>query len=97
MVCWPSRVTPWKSCRSFRVSGALIGSAFKRTAAQKTNTEILLFITPHILDEGTEPPILAKEREQIPLTTREERSLEGQRQRVLKERAIVETIDSIVR
>lgn len=75
----------------------LIGAAFKRTSAEKANTEILLFITPHIMDDQVGRPTLAKEREQVPLTTPEERSLQGTRRRALKERAIVETIDSIVR
>lgn len=74
----------------------IIGLPFKRTELEKENTEILLFITPHILDEnGERKTVFAKEREQPPLTSREEQSMAGYRKRILKERSIVETIDSI--
>ena len=75
----------------------LIGLPFKRTEMEKKNTEILLFITPHILqDEGEIKAKFAKEREQSPLSTQEERLLQGNRKRILKERGVVETVDSII-
>lgn len=75
----------------------LVGLPFKRTTAEKENTEILLFITPHILeeDEANTKARFAKEREQAPLSSQEERALSGHRKRILKERSIVETIDHI--
>lgn len=76
----------------------LIGLPFKRTERERENTEILLFITPHILEQDSTGPktLFAHDREQAPLSTDEQRYLEGYRRRILKERAIVETIDSII-
>lgn len=74
----------------------LIGLPFKRTEFEKENTEILLFITPHILSEdGEQKAQFAKEREQPPISSAEEKAIAGHRKRILKERSIVETIDSI--
>lgn len=75
----------------------LFGLPFKRTTTEKENTEILLFITPHILEDGVGRKILAKEREQAPLSIDEDRALQGYRKRLLRERAIIETVDSLVR
>ena len=75
----------------------LIGLPFKRTEMEKKNTEILIFITPHILEDdavGTKPKF-PKEREQAPLSTKEENILQGHRKRILKERGVVDTIDNI--
>lgn len=76
----------------------ILGLPFKRNETEKKQTEILLFITPHILpdDETGLRPAFAKEREQAPLNEREDLALRGYRRRILKERAIVDTIDSIV-
>lgn len=75
----------------------LIGLPFKRTELEKENTEILLFITPHLLpdDQVETPRIFAKEREQAPLSSREEQAMKGHRRRILKERSIAEAIDSV--
>lgn len=75
----------------------IIGLPFKRTETEKKNTEILLFITPHILEdaEGLKPKF-AKEREQTPISTKEEQLLQGHRKRILKERSIVETVDNVI-
>ncbi len=75
----------------------LIGLPFKRSTTERENTEILLFITPHILEGGVGRKALAKEREQAPLSIEEDRALQGHRKRLLRERAIVDTIDSLVR
>ncbi len=77
----------------------LLGFPFKRTERERENTEILLFITPHIVEEDSPSlkTLFAHEREQAPLSSREQRHLAGYRQRILKERAIVETIEGIVR
>ncbi len=77
----------------------IVGLPFKRSETERKNTEILLFITPHILEEDSiEPrPAFAREREQTPLSEKEQRYLQGYRKRILKERAIVETVDNIVR
>ena len=75
----------------------LLGLPFKRTEMERQNTEILLFITPHILkDDSTRTKLtFAKEREQVPLNSREEQALQDHRKRILKERGITQTIDSI--
>lgn len=75
----------------------LIGAPFKRATTERENTEILLFITPHILDDTAGRKLLAKEREQAPLSIEEDRALQGYRRRLLKERAIVDTVDGLVR
>jgi len=75
----------------------LIGLPFKRTEMEKKNTEILIFITPHILEDdavGTKQKF-SKEREQAPFSTKEEQILQGHRKRILKERGVVDTIDNI--
>ncbi len=76
----------------------LIGLPFKRTETAKINTEILLFVTPHILEDDSTglPSKFAKPREQTPLSTKEEQVLQGKRKRILKERSIVDTVDSVV-
>ena len=75
----------------------LIGLPFKRTDSDKKNTEILLFITPHIIEDETGiEKHFSKEREQTPLSTKEEQLLQGKRKRLLKERAVVDTVDSII-
>jgi type II secretory pathway component GspD/PulD (secretin) len=75
----------------------LIGLPFKRTETEKKNTEILLFITPHIIDDETGiKKTFAKEREQSPLSTKEEQLLQGNRKRILKERGVVDTVDTLV-
>ncbi len=74
----------------------LIGLPFKRADLDKKNTEILLFITPYIVDDEAEiKKQFSKEREQAPLSTKGEQLLQGSRKRLLKERAIVDTIDNI--
>lgn len=76
----------------------IIGSAFKRTGSEKKDTEILLFITPHILEDDEIVPEIqfSKEREQSPVTAKEESFLRDHRKKILKERAISDTVDSIV-
>lgn len=74
----------------------LLGLPFKRTATERSNTEIILFITPHVLKD--EPQIIqAEEREQSPLSKQEQRVLGIHHQRILKERAVVDTIENIMR
>ena len=75
----------------------LLGLPFKRTEMERKNTEILLFITPHILeDDSTKTKMgFPKEREQVPLSSQEEQALQGYRKRILKERGIVQTIENI--
>ncbi|MBI3323523.1 MAG: type II secretion system protein GspD [Candidatus Omnitrophica bacterium] len=75
----------------------LVGLPFKRSTTERKNTEILLFITPHILEDDGARKLLAKEREQAPLSIEEDRALQGHRKRLLRERAIVDTIDSMLR
>ncbi len=75
----------------------LIGLPFKRTETEKKNTEILLFITPHIVeDESGIKKQFSKEREQAPLSTKEEQLLQGKRKRILKERAVADNVDNII-
>ena len=75
----------------------LIGLPFKRTETEKKNTEILLFITPHIVEDETGlKKQFSKEREQTPLSTQEEQILSGKRKRILKERGMVDNVDNIV-
>ncbi|MDO8730407.1 MAG: secretin N-terminal domain-containing protein [Candidatus Omnitrophota bacterium] len=75
----------------------LIGLPFKRTETEKKNTEVLLFITPYIVEDetGTKKQF-SKEREQAPLTTKEEQLLQGKRKRILKERAVIDNVDNIL-
>ncbi|MBI3332774.1 MAG: hypothetical protein HYZ93_01635 [Candidatus Omnitrophica bacterium] len=74
----------------------ILGIPFKRTETERKNTEIILFITPHVIQE--EPKVLmALDREQQPLTDRSRRSVEAEHRRLLKERAIEETIENILR
>ena len=75
----------------------LIGLPFKRTETEKKNTEILLFITPHIVeDESGIKKQFSKEREQAPLSTKEEQLLQGKRKRILKERGVADNMDNIL-
>ena len=75
----------------------LIGLPFKRTETEKKNTEILLFITPHIVEDETGlKKQFSKEREQAPLSSQEEQTLQGKRKRILKERAVGDNVDNIV-
>ena len=76
----------------------LLGLPFKRNESEKKNTEILLFITPYILDdkEGELPTQFSKKREQSPLNGKEEQLLQDHRKRILRERSVVETVDSVV-
>ena len=74
----------------------IVGLPFKRTELSKSNTEILLFITPHIVDEKIRQEVqLAKDREQPPVTSQEEKAVAEHRKRLMKERGISDTIDSI--
>lgn len=75
----------------------LLGIPFKRTELEQKNTEIVLFITPHIVPDNEQEldRLFAKEREQAPLSVQEKRLLEGDRKRILKERAITQTIESL--
>jgi type II secretory pathway component GspD/PulD (secretin) len=74
----------------------IVGLPFKRTETERKNTEIILFITPHILRE--ESPIRAtQEREQTVLPTREPRTVRVDRKWMLKDRAITATIENMVR
>ena len=75
----------------------LLGLPFKRTNTEKTDTEIILFITPRILRDEPPPTLSAQEREQTALSTREQRLLEAHHQRILKERAVVDTVENILR
>lgn len=75
----------------------LIGLPFKRTETEKKNTEVLLFITPYIVDDEAAPKKqFSKEREQAPLTTKEDQLLQGKRKRILKERAVIDNVDNIL-
>ena len=74
----------------------VLGVPFRRTDTDRSNSEILVFITPRIVQEN--PPILmAQEREQTPISVKEQRWLEGHHRRVLRERAIAETVENITR
>jgi len=76
----------------------LVGIAFKRTSTQRTNTEILIFITPHLITEETLPEATTlQEREQLPLSREEKRFLEEHNQNTLRERALKETVENILR
>lgn len=75
----------------------LLGLPFKRSESEHKNTEIILFITPHILTQEQKMVVVAQEREQTPLTTQEQRILETHHRRLMKGRAIAETIDNILR
>lgn len=76
----------------------ILGIPFKRTETERSNTEILLFITPHILPEQAPPPVwIALEREQTPLTDTEAQALKTHRTQIVKGRAIEETIENLVR
>lgn len=74
-----------------------LGAAFKRSETERKNTEILLFITPHIIQEDEPLVMTSLEREQVPLSERETQLLKNYRTRYLKERGIQETIENIVR
>ncbi len=74
----------------------ILGAPFKRSETDREDTEILLFITPHLIKESREV-VLALEREQTDLSSREQKHLKVRRGSMLKERAIVETIENIVR
>ncbi|MBI1953789.1 MAG: type II secretion system protein GspD [Candidatus Omnitrophica bacterium] len=74
----------------------ILGLPFKRTDTERKNTEILVFITPHIVRE--ERPIQTVEaREQTPVAGREERRLTSHHKRTLKARAVEETVENILR
>ena len=74
----------------------ILGVPFRRTDTDRSNSEIIVFITPHIVQEN--PSILvAQEREQTPISSKEQRLLEGHHRRILRERAIAETIENITR
>ncbi len=76
----------------------ILGLPFKRTDTERKNTEIILFITPRILKEEVNAPLISiVEREQTPITSKEERALQIHHHKILKERAIVETIDNVLR
>lgn len=75
----------------------ILGLPFKRTDTEKKNTEIILFITPHILREGKAPVITLEDREQTPISAKEQGALHAHHQKILKERAIVDTIDNVLR
>jgi type II secretory pathway component GspD/PulD (secretin) len=74
----------------------ILGLPFKRTETERKNTEILVFITPHIVRE--ERPIQTVEvREQTPVAAQMERRLASHHKRVLKARAVEETVENILR
>lgn len=75
----------------------LVGLPFKRTETERKNTEIILFITPHIVREEAAAFTALDEREQSPISIQEQHLLETHRQRLLKERAFQETIENILR
>lgn len=75
----------------------LLGLPFKRTETSRSNTEIILFITPHVLKEGEPQTLPIEEREQTPISAGEQRFLEAHHQKILKDRAIVDTIENILR
>ncbi|MBI3318344.1 MAG: type II secretion system protein GspD [Candidatus Omnitrophica bacterium] len=87
-----------QSARRFPILGdiPILGIPFKRTDTERKNTEIILFITPHILTE-TPKVIVAQDREQTPLSRYEKRVLEARHQGPLKGRAVAETIDHVLR
>ena len=76
----------------------LIGLPFKPTETKRANTEILIFITPRLVsDETPEIPAPVQDREQEPLSKDEKHFLENHNQDILKDRAITETIENILR
>lgn len=78
----------------------LLGLPFKRTETQRTASEIIVFITPHILDENDPQPLrptIVQEREQLPLSPREKTFTDTANQKIIRERAITETIENVLR
>ena len=75
----------------------IIGIPFKRSTTQRTNTEILIFITPRLMKETPTEPVSLQQREQTSLSRDEKRFVEDHNQKFLKERAISETIEGILR
>ncbi len=74
----------------------ILGLLFKSTDTERKNTEIILFITPHILKDEEEPTLVL-DREQTPLTPLEKHWVEAKHHQILKERAIAETVENILR
>ncbi len=74
----------------------ILGLPFKRTETERKSTEIILFITPHIVREEA-PLTLALDREQPPFSPQERQVLEFPHGRVLRRRAWNETIENILR
>ncbi len=78
----------------------LLGLPFKRTETQRKSTEIIVFITPRILDENDPQPLrptIVQEREQLPISPRERTFMETGNQKIIRERAITETIENVLR
>jgi len=73
----------------------ILGLPFKRTETEKKSTEVILFITPHIIKEEKITTVL--EREQTPLKGQRDSSLAMHHRRLLRERAIVETLGDLLR
>lgn len=77
----------------------IIGLPFKRTDTERKNTEIILFITPHIMREEADETrvVMPQDREQTSLDSPKQRAIQTYRRRLTKERAIHETIENILR
>lgn len=73
----------------------IIGAPFRRVEIEDKNTEIIVFITPRLVKENeTVPPLQPPlDREQTPISTPEQRALEGSHQWEMRRRAIDNTID----
>jgi len=71
-----------------------LGFGFRRSENLDTETEIVIFITPHILPERPVvlPPAIPL-REQAPLSTQEQIAYRRYREGLLRERRIQETMD----
>lgn len=71
----------------------IIGAPFRRTEIEDKNTEIIVFITPRVVRDDAPPPVQTPlEREQTPLSTREQRVFEGSHEWELRRRAIDNTV-----
>ena len=78
----------------------LLNLPFKRTETNRDNTEVIVFVTPRLLDENEPQPMqptIVEDREQIPLSQTEKRYWETSHQKTIRDRAITETIENILR
>lgn len=74
----------------------LIGAPFRRTENADKETEIVIFITPHLIPESGARPMRSGEvpsREQTPLSAQEQVAYRRYRDELLRQRRIQETLD----